>query len=272
MGVDFADLDRDGSLDFIVTDMLSRDPRLRKRQMPARWPIPEPIQSIDFRPQIIQNTLFHNRGDGTFEEIANYCGVAASEWTWQPLFLDVDLDGYPDLLVSAGHARDVQDMDAERQIRSRQHSWKGFTNVVEKQQAFTREMMEHMRLYPRLEMPIFAFRNTGQLRFEESTARWGTTQRGVHHSMAVADFDNDGDLDLVVNNLGSAAQLYRNETSARPRRGALEGTCPQYPGHRGAGDAFERRGAHAKRRGHQWRTVHVGVGTFACFRDRRGHQ
>src|SRR4051794_2813776 len=127
--------------------------------MPARWPIPEPIQAIEFRPQIIQNTLFHNRGDDTFEELANYSGVAGSEWTWQPLFLDVDLDGYPDLLVSAGHARDVKDMDADMQIRARQHSWKNFNNSVERQKAFTAELMLHMRLYPRLEMPIFAFRN-----------------------------------------------------------------------------------------------------------------
>ena len=230
MGVDFADIDRDGHLDFIVTDMLSRDPKLRRRQMPARWPIPEPIQEIEFRPQIIQNTLFHNRGDGTYEEIANYGGVAASDWTWQPLFLDVDLDGYPDLLVSAGHVRDVQDLDAEREIRSRQHSWKGFTNAVEKQKAFTAELMEHMRFYPRLEMPIFAFRNGGRLQFEDATKAWGTDQLGVHHSMAVADFDNDGDLDLVVNNLGQAAGVYRNDSSGARVAVRLKGQSPNTQG------------------------------------------
>jgi hypothetical protein len=226
MGVDFADIDRDGHVDYIVTDMLSRDLRLRKRQMPARWPFPDLLQDINFRPQIIQNTLLHNRGDGTFEEIANYAGVAASEWTWQPLLLDIDLDGYPDLLVSAGHARDVQDMDAERAIRARQHSWKGFTNAVEKQQAFAREMMQHMRLYPRLEMPVFAFRNTGQLRFEDVTAAWGTADRAVHHAMAVADFDNDGDQDLVVNNLNSAVSVFRNDTSAPRVAVRLKGLAP----------------------------------------------
>src|SRR5216117_1786586 len=123
MGVDFADIDRDGRLDFFVVDMLSRDPRLRKRQKLAQTPMASVIGAIEDRPQIMRNTLFHNRGDGTFEELSNYAGVAASEWSWSPVFLDVDLDGYQDLLITTGHAKDVQDMDAAIQINARGRSY-----------------------------------------------------------------------------------------------------------------------------------------------------
>ncbi len=230
MGVDFADIDRDGRLDFFVVDMLSRDPRLRKRQKLAQAPMASPIGAIDDRPQFMRNTLFLNRGDGTFAEIANYAGVAASEWSWSPVFLDVDLDGFEDLLITTGHTKDVQDLDAQTQIRARQHSWSGFTNEVQRQKAFTQELMEHMRLYPRLETPIVAMRNQGGLRFEDVTPSWGTHQPGVHHALALADLDGDGDLDLVVNNLGSAAGIYRNETAAARVAVRLLGQRPNTQG------------------------------------------
>jgi hypothetical protein len=230
MGVDFADIDRDGYLDFFVVDMLSRNPRLRKRQKPAQIPMVSPIGTTEDRPQFMRNTLFHNRGDGTFAEIANYAGIAASEWSWQPLFIDVDLDGYEDLLITSGHAKDVQDLDAAAQIKARQHSWKGFTNEVERQKAFTRELMEHMRLYPELATSILAFRNRGDLQFDEVTSAWGTQHPGIHHAIATADIDRDGDLDFVVNNLGGAAGLYRNDTTAPRVAVRLRGLPPNTQG------------------------------------------
>ena len=112
MGVDFADIDRDGRVDFCVTDMLSRDWRLRKRQL-LLTDTPRPaVGEIDDRPQIPQTALFRNRGDGTFEEIAAYAGVTACDWSWQPVFMDVDLDGWEDLVISTGFMHDVNDLDS----------------------------------------------------------------------------------------------------------------------------------------------------------------
>ena len=235
MGVDFADIDLDGNLDFFVVDMLSRDLRLRKRQLPAQPPLLLPIGEIENRPQIMRNTLFLNRGDGSYAEIANFGGLEASEWSWQPVFIDVDLDGYEDLLITAGHAKDVQDADAEALIRSRQRPGQGSPFVKGTRQTltreeFTEELMQHMRLYPRLDMPIVAFHNLGNLKFQDVTATWGTEQRGVHHAIALADFDGDGDMDFVVNNLGAVAGMYRNETSAPRVSVRLKGLPPNTQG------------------------------------------
>src|SRR5262249_29244300 len=144
--------------------------------------------------------------------------------------LDVDLDGYEDLLIPAGHLKDSQDLDATVQIRGRKPSHIGITNEAEWKQAFTRDKVLNARLYPRLDMPIVAFRNLGNLRFQEVTSQWGTDQPGIHHSMAMADLDGDGDLDFVMNNLGAAAGIYRNETAAPRVAVRLKGKAPNTQG------------------------------------------
>jgi hypothetical protein len=185
MGVDFADINRDGALDFYVLDMLSRDHRLRRRQMLAQRPAMSGVGEIDTRPQIMRNTLFLNRGDSTFAEIADYAGAEASDWSWSPIFVDVDLDGFEDLLISAGHAKDTQDLDANAQIQSRQRSYSAMTNQTQRQQAFMRDKLFNARLYPRLAMPVVALRNLGNLHFQEMTRVRGTDSSGVHQGMAM---------------------------------------------------------------------------------------
>lgn len=201
MGVDFSDIDRDGDLDFFVVDMLSRNHESRMMQMPALKMAPRLIGDLENRPNVLRNTLYLNRGDNTYAEIACLADVDASEWSWSVVFLDVDLDGYEDAFVTTGHARDILDYDTVKRVESMR---------LQSVEALQKTLLT----YPPLDTPNVAFRNLGNLRFEGKSQEWGLDGRSVSHGVAAADLDNDGDLDLIVNNLGSPAGVYRNNSSA----------------------------------------------------------
>lgn len=217
MGVDFADIDRDGNQDFIVVDMLSRNHALRKKQMGMMVPTTDTIGIIDDRPQIMQNTLFLNQGDGHYSEIAQYSGLKASEWSWAPAFVDIDLDGYKDLVVTTGAVRDF--MDADIQTEFKKH--------VEQHGAFTiEESLANQKKLPALPMQNFVFRNKGDMTFEDISQEWGISEEAISGGMALADFDNDGDLDIAINNTHSAPEIYRNNET-KPRIAVLlRGAAP----------------------------------------------
>ena len=198
MGVDFADINRDGFDDFVVVDMLSRFHELRMTQRGATNPPPnETGELLADRPQYRVNTMFLNRGDGTYAEMANFAGVTASDWAWCPIFLDVDLDGYEDLLVSNGYVFDPQDFDTLRKS--------GSTGP---------RLPERIASYPKIETPNVAFRNRGDMTFEEVGKKWGFDSKKYSYGMVLADIDNDGDLDVVINCMESPPLIYRNESNA----------------------------------------------------------
>ena len=201
MGVDFSDYDRDGDVDLFVVDMLSRGLAMRKRQAPAQDLSDRLVNQGKYADQVMRNTLLNNRGDGTFSELANMAGLTASDWSWSPIFLDVDLDGYEDLIITAGHYKDTQDLDVNALIQTRQKPRDRSLSPKQRKLMFSREMMENNRLYPGLNLPVITFRNGGSGAFEEMTLQWGTGDKGIHHGMALADLDLDGDMDLVVNNM-----------------------------------------------------------------------
>ena len=220
MGVDCGDLNRDGVDDFFVVDMLSRKHQKRHVQIGESGPLWWPVGRIDDRPQVDRNTLQLGRGDGSFAEVAFYAGVEASEWSWTPIFLDVDLDGFEDILVANGQLRDFQNGDMLAHLEAAQ-AGKKLSHA---------EILHIWELFPRLETPKVAFRNRGNMTFEELGAAWGFDTPGISRGLALADLDGDGDLDAMMSNFNAAAGVYRNESVAPRVAVRLKGLPPNTRG------------------------------------------
>jgi hypothetical protein len=220
MGVDVADINHDGYDDIFVLDMLYRGHTSRITQMISLPPAPEDVQRIDGRPQYMMSTLFLNRGDGTYAEIAQLSGLDASDWSWLPIFLDVDLDGWEDLLVVNGHERAARDLDVADQLRGLRRT----------RRLSDAEIFQARRAFPRSATANLAFRNRGDLTFEEVGQKWGFDFKGVSQGMALVDLDNDGDLDVVINNSNQPACVYRNDAGAPRIAIRLNGLPPNTHG------------------------------------------
>ncbi len=212
MGVDVGDANGDGLPDLICVDMLANDSRLRQTQIPTNTAFPKKPGDLQAQLQHQRNTLFVNRGDGSFAEVAQYAGVAASGWSWGTMFLDVDLDGWQDILVANGHLWDIMDADVQEGLQNRLNSF------------------DWRRLrwqFPKLALKNVAYRNRGDLTFEDASVSWGFgLEEDVSHALAAADLDGDGDLDVVVNRLDAPALILQNNAKAARVAVRLHGDAP----------------------------------------------
>ncbi len=209
MGVDAADYNNDGRPDLMVLDMLpDREDVLKTSANADPWPIEHmKEQAGDYR-QYARNTLQLNRGvvGGTsrFSEIGYLAGVHATDWSWAPLFADLDNDGNKDLFVTNGIYRRPNDLDYLAAVRDSAIQ----TGLATGISSGLLRRLTH--LMPHVPIANYAFRNNGDLTFTNMAKAWGLAQPGFSNGAAYADLNNSGALDLVVNNLNAPAAIYRN--------------------------------------------------------------
>lgn len=204
MGADMADINNDGAPEIFVTDMMpDNDYRLKTTGSFENINVYELKQKRGFYHQYMQNTLQLNDKDGHFQEIAQFSGVAASDWSWGALMFDMDNDTHVDLYVCNGVFHDVIDQDFID----------FFANDIIQKMTLTgkkEELNDVISKMPSVPVPNKAFQNKGNLKFEDVSNQWGFEKKTFSNGAAYGDLDNDGDLDMIVNNVNQPTQIFQN--------------------------------------------------------------
>nr|WP_255742362.1 VCBS repeat-containing protein [Belliella calami] len=204
MGVDIADFNNDGLVDIMVLDMLPPDNYRQKTMFAptANYDLFTNNLERGYEPQYVRNTLQLNQGNGLFSEIGYLAGVAQTDWSWSPLFADFDNDGNKDLFISNGYGKDVTDLD---HINFKQNL--STFSTKEERRAF---LLEGMSSLKDVRLENYFYMNNGDLTFTDKSSDWGMNHASISNGAVYVDLDNDGDLDLVLNNLNDEAHIYQN--------------------------------------------------------------
>lgn len=211
MGCDVSDINNDGLVDIFTLDML---PQINYRKKTSSgggvsYRTYLSTERFGYEYQYIRNMMHVNNGNAPFSEIGQLMGIHQTEWSWSPLFADVDNDGFKDLLITNGFPTDLTDMD-----------YIGFRNDVG---SFTKPK-QLLMILPDLKLPNYGYKNHGDLEFTDNTEEWGLNTPSYSNGAAFADLDNDGDLDYIVTNIDDKVHLYENTLyEGKPKE-----TAPNY--------------------------------------------
>lgn len=214
MGNDIADINNDGLPDIVTLDMLPEDNRRQKLLLsPDNYAKFDLNVRTGFHYQYMRNMLQLNNGDGTFSEIGQLAGISNTDWSWAALLADYDNDGWKDLFVTNGYFRDYTNLDFIKYM----------DDYVQSKGRLQREnVLEIVNQMPSSNVVNYIFSNEDGLNFSNKTRAWGMNQAANSNGAAYADLDNDGDLDMVVNNINQAAFVYRNEAQKNTANNFLQ--------------------------------------------------
>lgn len=215
MGNDIADINNDGLPDILTLDMLPEDNHRQKQLFaPDNYEYNNIRVKLGFHQQDMRNMLQVNNGNGTFSEIGQLAGISNTDWSWAPLFADYDNDGFKDLFVSNGYLRDYTDMDFLK--------FQGDFLRQTDPGVVRNNLLELINRIPSSNVKNYIFKNNGNLSFSNKSSEWGIDMASNSNGAAYADLDNDGDLDLVINNINLPAFIYQNTASEKNKNQFLK--------------------------------------------------
>ena len=214
MGDNVSDINNDGLPDIFVLDMLPEDNRRQKLLFASdNYEKFEVSLRSGFYYQYMRNMLQLNNGNGTFSEVGQLSGISNTDWSWAPLFADYDNDGWKDLYVTNGYTRDYTNMDFLKYMND---------YIKSKGRLMREDVLEVLQNMPASNVSNYLFKNNGDLTFANVGKQWGIDTPSNSNGAAYADLDNDGDLDLIVNNVNLPAFIYRNEASSTLKNNYLQ--------------------------------------------------
>ena len=198
MGVDVVDVDNNLEEDVMTLDMLPQSPqRIKQMLSKSNFLFYDLLDHYKESPQYMRN-CFYTAENGRYHEISQFSGIHATDWSWSPIFADFDNDGHKDLSITNGFPRDLTDLD--------------FINYRDSYASIMDTQKDYLDKIPRIKISNIFFKNEGRHQFEEVTFEWGGDQPSYSNGQAVADLDQDGDLELVVSNINDKAFIYNNNT------------------------------------------------------------